>query len=66
MDMIDDEELARRSIAGFGEMIAALGRWGLGAEAEIRWSNAIGADLCGGGEPVVQRGGRAVRRLSSG
>ena len=31
--MIDDAELARRSILGFGEMIAVLGRWGV-VEAE--------------------------------
>ena len=33
--MIDDSELARRSILGFGEMVAALGRWGVGAGAEV-------------------------------
>ena len=42
---INDEELARRSIRGFGEMIAALGRCGVGAEAEIRRPNAVGARI---------------------
>ncbi len=41
--MIDDAELARRSILGFGEMVAALGRWGVGADAEIRRPDALGA-----------------------
>lgn len=40
---MDDEELARRSILGFGEIMAALGRWGTGAEAVIRQADAIGA-----------------------
>ena len=43
--MIDDAELARRSILGFGEMVAALGRWGVGAEAEVRRPNALGARI---------------------
>ena len=43
--MIDDAELARRSILGFGEMVAALGRWGAGAEAEVRRPNALGARI---------------------
>ena len=43
--MIDDAELARRSILGFGEMIAALGRWGVGAEAEVRRPDAVGARI---------------------
>ncbi len=43
--MIDDAELARRSILGFGEMIAALGRWGVGAEAEVRRPDALGARI---------------------
>ena len=33
------------SIRGFGEMIAALGRWGLGAEAEVRRPDALGARM---------------------
>lgn len=41
----DDRELARRSMRGFGEMIAALGRDGVGAEAEIRRANAVGARI---------------------
>ncbi len=43
--MIDDAELARRSVLGFGEMVAALGRWGVGAEAEVRRPDAIGARI---------------------
>ena len=43
--MIDDAELARRSILGFGEMLAALGRWGVGAEAEVRRPDALGARI---------------------
>lgn len=45
VEMIDDAELARRSILGFGELIAALGRWSVGPEAEIRWPNAVGARI---------------------
>ena len=40
--MIDDVELARRSILGFGEMVAALGLWGVGPEAEVRRPDALG------------------------
>ncbi len=43
--MIDDAELARRSILGFGEMVAALGRWGVGPEAEVRRPDALGARI---------------------
>lgn len=43
--MIDDAELARRSLQGFGEMVAALGRWGVGTEAEVRWPDALGARI---------------------
>ncbi len=43
--MIDDRELARRSILGFGEMVAALGRWGVGAEAVVRRPDALGARI---------------------
>jgi GNAT superfamily N-acetyltransferase len=42
---MDDEALARRSIRGFGETIAALGRCSLGAEAEVRRPNALGARI---------------------
>jgi len=44
-DMLDDAELARHSILGFGEMIAVLGRWGVGAEAEVRRPDALGARI---------------------
>lgn len=44
-EIIDDAELARRSILGFGEMIAALGRWGSGAESVVRRPNALGARI---------------------
>ncbi len=43
--MIDDAELARRSILGFGEMIATLGRWGVGVDAEVRRPDALGARI---------------------
>jgi ribosomal protein S18 acetylase RimI-like enzyme len=43
--MIDDAELARRSILGLGEMIATLGRWGVGSEAEVRRPDALGARI---------------------
>ena len=43
--MLDDEELARRSILGFGEMIAALGLWGAGAQAVVRRLDAPGARI---------------------
>jgi len=45
MEMIDDAELARRSILGFGEMVAALGRCGADAAAEVRRPNALGARI---------------------
>ncbi len=38
--IIDDRELARRSIRGFGEMVAALGRGGVGTAAEVRRQDA--------------------------
>ena len=44
-DIMDDAELARRSILGFGEIIAALGRWGVGVEAEVRRPDALGARI---------------------
>jgi ribosomal protein S18 acetylase RimI-like enzyme len=40
--MIDDPELVRRSILGFGEMLAALGRC---AGVEVRRPDAIGARI---------------------
>lgn len=43
--MIDDAEPARRSILGFGEMVAALGRWGVGAGAEVRRPDALGVRI---------------------
>ncbi len=42
---MDDDELARRSILGFGETIAALGRCAAGPDAEIRRSDALGARI---------------------
>ncbi|MBO0932346.1 GNAT family N-acetyltransferase [Fibrella aquatilis] len=42
---IDDAELARRSVIGFGEVVAALGRGYTGPEAEVRWPNALGARI---------------------
>ncbi|HSN98889.1 MAG TPA: GNAT family N-acetyltransferase [Candidatus Nanopelagicales bacterium] len=43
--MTDDTELARRSILGFGEMVAALGRCGISPEAEVRRPDALGARI---------------------
>jgi len=40
---VDDPELARRSVLGFAETVAALGRWGVGPEAVVRRPDAIGA-----------------------
>jgi GNAT superfamily N-acetyltransferase len=48
--VIDDAELARRSILGFGEMMATLGRWSAGPEVEVRWPNAVGARIDAAGE----------------
>jgi ribosomal protein S18 acetylase RimI-like enzyme len=42
---VDDAELARRSILGFGEMLAALGRWGVGPDVVVRRSDALGARI---------------------
>ena len=41
--MVGDKELARRSILGFGEMIAAFGRFG--TRAEIRRPDLLGAKI---------------------
>lgn len=43
--MVDDAHLARRSILGFGEMLATLGRWGAGEEAVVRRPDALGARI---------------------
>lgn len=40
-----EQELARRSILGFGEVLAALGQWGVGAEAVLRRPEALGARI---------------------
>ncbi len=40
-----DEDLARRSIVGFGEMVAALGRSGVGGGREIRRPDLLGARI---------------------
>jgi ribosomal protein S18 acetylase RimI-like enzyme len=45
LGMIDDAELARRSIRGLGEMIATLGGCGRGVEAMIRRPDAVGARI---------------------
>lgn len=42
---LTDTELTRRSILGFGELAAALGRGYAGPTVEIRWPNALGARL---------------------
>ena len=41
--MLDDGELARRSLRGYGEALAALGRCSAGAAAELRTPHALGA-----------------------
>jgi GNAT superfamily N-acetyltransferase len=43
--MIDDVELARRSVTSFGELIATVGRWGVGEAAVIRRPDAVGARI---------------------
>ncbi len=43
--MLDDTELLRRAVLGFGEMVAALGRWGVGPDALIRRPDLIGARI---------------------
>ena len=47
---MDDEELARRSILGFGETIAALGRCAAGPDAEIRRAGVLGARIDSAGD----------------
>lgn len=45
ISIMNDEELARRSIVGFGEVIAAIGRGSGGIEAEVRRPDAVGAHI---------------------
>jgi GNAT superfamily N-acetyltransferase len=47
---VDDPELARRSVLGFAETVAALGRWGVGPEAVVRRPDAIGARVDAAGD----------------
>lgn len=47
---VDDAELLRRSVLGFGEMVAALGRWGVGPQAVIRRPDLLGARIDAVGE----------------
>jgi GNAT superfamily N-acetyltransferase len=42
---MDDRELARRSVTSLGEIIALVGRWGVGPEAAIRRPDAVGAAI---------------------
>ncbi len=42
---MDDSELARRSATNFGEMLATIGRYGVGPDAEIRRPDAVGAAI---------------------
>jgi GNAT superfamily N-acetyltransferase len=42
---VDDLELGRRSVVGFGEMIALLGRWGAGEDVVIRRPDVLGARI---------------------
>ncbi|GMH37986.1 hypothetical protein BSKO_05870 [Bryopsis sp. KO-2023] len=43
-DVIDDAELARRSDANFGELMAVMGET-VGPEGVVRWPNAIGSRI---------------------
>jgi GNAT superfamily N-acetyltransferase len=43
---MDDSELARRSAASFGEMLAAVGLWGVGPASVVRRPDAVGAHAC--------------------
>lgn len=46
LDMVVDEsELAKRSVITFGEIAAALGEGQYGSEVVIRWQNALGARM---------------------
>ncbi len=51
--VIDDAELTRRSMMGFGEMCAVTGLWGVGPEVVIRWPNALGAKIDSAGNPWI-------------
>jgi GNAT superfamily N-acetyltransferase len=42
---VEDGELARRSVASFGEMLATVGRCGVGPAAEVRRPDAVGATI---------------------
>jgi len=42
---VDDSELARRSAGNFGEMLATIGRHGVGPGAEVRRADAVGAAI---------------------
>jgi GNAT superfamily N-acetyltransferase len=41
----EDDELARRSVASFGEVLTVVGRWGVGPGAVIRRPDAVGAHI---------------------
>jgi GNAT superfamily N-acetyltransferase len=43
--MMEDTELARRSVTNFGEIVAAVGRCGAGEASVIRRPNAVGARI---------------------
>jgi GNAT superfamily N-acetyltransferase len=43
--MIDDTELLHRAVLGFGEMVAALGRWGVDPDTVIRRPDLLGARI---------------------
>lgn len=45
LPLLDEAELARRSIIGFGELLAALGRASAGAAAELRRPDALDARI---------------------
>ena len=44
---MDDDELARRSAANYGEVLACVGRWGVGPDAVVRRPDAVGARIDG-------------------
>jgi len=47
---VDDRELARRASVNFGEMLATVGRWGVGPGAVLRRPDAVGAHIAALGD----------------
>ena len=64
---MDPDALAARSVLGFAETLARLGRTGVGGATEVREPGAIGARVpWGGRQPLGRRGRRARRRRRAG